>query len=78
MTRLLCDECGWIGDCACVLKAKNPFEDGAIMACPNCKLVEDLKVACEINGCVEKASCGKSTANGYVRCCGDHYETLSA
>lgn len=76
MTRLRCNECGWIGDISEQLTAPNPFEFGQVVACPRCKLVEELRVVCEVGTCTNEATCGTPTSRGYVRCCGLHYGQL--
>lgn len=34
--------------------------------------------ACEYPGCVEWATCGTPTSDGYKRCCGEHYRAYQA
>jgi len=73
---LVCRECGWIGKYSEILKAPNPFEDGELMACPQCKHVEDLRILCEAADCNQEATCGTPTDDGYIRCCIRHWRTL--
>jgi len=76
--ELLCRECGWLGKMNEVMKAPNPFDNGTITACPECRTIEDLAVVCDIPDCNKEATCGTPTDNGYKRCCGEHYIGLTA
>lgn len=76
--KLMCQDykCNWAGMSDDVLNAPNPFEDGEITACPKCKAIEELTSACGIDGCWHAATCGTPTADGYVQCCGKHFQEL--
>jgi len=40
MSKVYCDECGWVGDKDEILIIENPFdEDKIIIGCPKCKWV---------------------------------------
>lgn len=70
--KLVCD-CGWSGESSDLLSAPDPFEvGGTITACPNCKDICSLVVACDEPGCYQHASCGTPTENGYRNTCHDH------
>lgn len=70
-----CLECDWLGPDTEVLVAVNPFDaEDQISGCPQCKSVETLRVACDVPGCDELASCGWNDATGRRTTCGQHME----
>jgi len=77
-SKLLCLECGWVGTYHDILSAKNPFQKGEIIACPECKEIGHLSFVCEVDGCEKEATCGTPTKGGYLRCCGEHFRKLKA
>lgn len=65
--------CGWFGLYADVLCAPSPFDSGEqLMACPECKTVEQIFVACDEPGCWNMVDCGTPTPSGYRQTCGKH------
>lgn len=71
----------WRGTVKQVLRAQSPFDpEQEITACPNCKDDENLKAACDIEGCWNEATCGTPVpdARRYVRVCGEHYREITA
>ncbi len=71
--KRICTECGWIGSVNDVLVASNPFAKRyEIVGCPECKDVESIVVACDVDGCKKQATCGTPTSAGYRHTCGEH------
>lgn len=70
--KMSCDECGWRGEGKDLLRAPNPFESGEVTACPECKAMDALFVACDESGCWYPVTCGTPTSGGYRRTCGRH------
>jgi len=57
-----------------LLVAQHPFdEEEKVYGCPTCKALDEIYCACDRDECWSKATCGTSTANGYLRVCGSHY-----
>ena len=76
--RMLCRNCGWMGPEDQILKAPNPWnQDDEICGCPQCFVVEDLRVACYRVGCKNEASMGIPTPTGYILCCYLHKSEMS-
>lgn len=72
--KVVCSEyrCNWHGMDDEILRAPNPFEDGeTLYACPKCKGVGSVVVACDEPGCWKEATCG-TPAGVYRRTCGKH------
>ena len=73
--KVVCSEfrCAWHGLEDAILRAPNPFDEGeTIYACPKCKEVNSVVVACDEPGCWKEATCGTSTPTTYRRTCGKH------
>lgn len=72
--KVICEtrRCGWHGLEHEALVAKSPFSDDDLVACPECKEVGTLVVACDEPGCWKEASCGTPIPGGYRRTCFDH------
>jgi hypothetical protein len=67
-----CD-CGWKGSYDQMLKAKHPFLDEDIYACPKCKYLEHtVYYMCDEPGCCKKVYCGTPTPKGYRHTCPEH------
>jgi len=64
--------CNWCGDSDDVLRAPNPFEEGELWACPECKTVNELYLACDVEECCEMVTCGTPTKEGYRSTCSKH------
>ena len=73
-TKLICTvtRCGWHGTVDDVLKSPSPFDDEELWACPNCKSVESLKLACDEPDCWKAVECGAPTPEGYKSTCSEH------
>lgn len=72
-SKWLCEECGWVGQNADLLKASNPFEhDDILVGCPQCRSANCIVRACDHLGCARAASCGTPTDAGYRHTCGEH------
>ena len=72
-TRWYCEECYRVCDDADVLRAPDPFTpDWEITACPQCRTVGSLVVACDVNGCPSQGSCGTPTPEGFRWTCHNH------
>lgn len=72
--KIACEDCGWHGISAQTLSAPNPFEpEYLIYGCPECKSIETFYVACQHDGCWDKASSGTPLKDGsYVWACHRH------
>lgn len=71
--RFICEECGWRGADAELLRASNPFDpDEGMVGCPDCKEPNSMVFACDEPGCWAQVSCGTSTATGYRSTCYRH------
>lgn len=72
--KRVCGErhCDWRGTVGSVLTAPSPFSADTLQACPACKEVNSIRVACDEPGCWEEVSCGTPTPNGYRQTCGKH------
>ena len=55
-----------------ILRAPSPFSDDILIACPKCKEVGSLIVACDETECWKEATCGTPTADDYRMTCFDH------
>jgi hypothetical protein len=65
--------CGWHGREDKVLKAPDPFTEGEeLWACPDCKEVNGIIMACDEPRCWKEATCGTPTPAGYRHTCGQH------
>lgn len=74
-TKQVCDNrrCGWHGTSDEVLKAPSQFDPKDVLwACPKCKDVNVLYLACDEPGCWQMASCGTPTPSGYRSTCHKH------
>ena len=75
MSRVKCSRfrCRWIGDDSEVLRAPDPFNEGdELRACPACRVVESIIMACDVEGCTKDGSCGTPTEEGYRWTCWEH------
>lgn len=71
--RCLCEECRAVFHADEVLHAESPFDASQIYACPRCKEVNHIIVACERDGCDKPATCGSPTKyGGYAHTCYEH------
>lgn len=71
--KVICSDCGWIGDDAESLKADHPFSWGdTVTGCPECRGIDTLSGACDEPGCDRVSTCGTPTPGGYRLTCGDH------
>ena len=72
--KVVCEDrdCKWHGTDDHALRAKSPFSDDMLIACPKCKQVWSLQVACDESMCWQIATCGTPTNDGYRRTCGKH------
>lgn len=75
-TKFVCDRrCGWHGVRSALLSAPDPFNEGeSLSACPKCRDISDLEIACDEPGCWEPVSCGFPSPDGYRQTCGKHYQ----
>ena len=65
--------CNWTGRYLDVLQAPSPFDETDVLyACPACRTVDSVRVACDEPGCWRESTCGTNTENGYRRTCGEH------
>jgi hypothetical protein len=73
-TKVVCEarRCGWHGMDDKALRAPSPFSDDILIACPKCKEVGSLIVACDETECWKEATCGTPTADDYRMTCFDH------
>ena len=73
MPKTICNDCVWRGDDLELLREENPFEKNDFLyACPNCKSIFGLRVACDEPECWNEVTCGTPTPNGYRQTCGKH------
>lgn len=73
--KVVCQEfrCQWNGKGEEILCAPNPFVAGdTLYACPVCKAVGSIVVACDEPDCWGAATCGTPTKSGYRRTCWKH------
>jgi hypothetical protein len=71
--------CGWHGTSDEVLKAQDPFDpDETLWACPECKDLFGLSLACDEPDCWDGATCGTPTKDGYRNTCGKHVPKKAA
>jgi len=69
-----CGCCDTISLDSDLLRAANPFlPEKTLVACPECKDVNDFIEICDESGCEEEANCGFPVPDGYRRTCGTHY-----
>lgn len=75
MSKVICKECGWIGNLDELLNGINPFDNiQEISACPSCKELNDtIYTKCDHSGCKNIATCGTSTKEGYRLTCNQHF-----
>lgn len=79
MSKSVCTECDWCGSDKLVLTAPSPFEEfDTIRGCPNCRSVNSLNVACDIQDCKEISTCGAPVKDEYLRMCGKHYREFAS
>ena len=65
---LICKDCGSIISESGVLRAENPFNpEYALLGCPNCKAVEQFRLACAASGCASEVSMGMPHEDGVYR-----------
>ena len=73
--KVVCTEgrCDWHGWDWEMLSAPDPFNDGdTISACPACREINSVVVACDEPECWKEATCGMPTKAGYRQTCGKH------
>ena len=71
--KWICEDCEMI--CTTPLEAKNPFDDSEMLhGCPHCKAANTLIMACQFEGCEQRASSGNPGVYGYryIHLCWDH------
>ena len=74
--RWKCNNCGVITFETKLLRISSPFDiDDILVACPQCKFINDFYEICDEPGCVEEACCGfpDDILGGYRRTCYKHY-----
>ncbi len=71
---LICKDCDSIISESGVLRAENPFNpEYALLGCPNCKAVEQFRLACAASGCTSEVSMGMPHEDGVYRAtCSKH------
>jgi len=80
-TKQFCDNrrCGWRGTSDEVLKAPSPFDkEYELWACPKCKGVNVLYLACDEPGCWQIGSSGMPVTGGYRWTCAKHVPKVAA
>ena len=75
--KSVCRDCFFQVDEGMALSAPSPFDpEGILIACPNCKLVGHLVMACDEPGCWSESSRGTPTVidgkKAYRNTCGKH------
>lgn len=71
--KTVCHCCDWRGMASDLLRAPSPFDPtDELVACPNCKQLDELIVACDEDGCWREATCGTPVDGGYRQTCFDH------
>ena len=71
--RVRCSECCWTGDRSAVLEGLNPFDSTQVVeACPDCKEINRLEIACHVSDCPKLGEYGAPTPDGYVLSCHEH------
>lgn len=73
-----CEFCMAVSVESKLLRGPNPFDaEDELIGCPSCKSVEGFIELCEIEGCLNGATCGGPGSDGvYRRTCGDHADWL--
>jgi hypothetical protein len=77
--RLVCTEwqCLWVGPESDALQAPDPFNSGAtLLACPDCR-EQSLRMCCDEPECIDEATCGTPTLEGYRHTCGKHLPNVA-
>ena len=72
MCKVFCNKCGHKCSADDLLKGFNPFSGYNLLGCPECYALDDYTVACEVDDCWKKATCGTPTNEGYKQTCGEH------
>jgi len=78
--RYKCTQCRHICAEGEVLIAQNPFDlTDMVNGCPQCKSVDSLVLACDVEGCDKEATNGWPSSAGYRHTCyvhndGAHHE----
>jgi hypothetical protein len=73
-----CKHCTWLDVQSKLLVAANPFDTtDTIVGCPQCKGIDCFWEVCDEPGCVQEATCGFPTGQGYRRTC-HHHSDLKA
>lgn len=71
--KMRCPECDWVGPWDSALRAPHPFIEGEeVRGCPECRDIEDFILCCDIDGCIEQATMGTPTKDGYRQTCYKH------
>ena len=66
--KIICAECGSVTSESAVLRAVNPFNpEYALLGCPNCKAVDQFRVACTAIGCRSAVTMGMPHEDGVYR-----------
>lgn len=71
---LICKDCDSTISEPEVLRAENPFSpEYALLGCPNCKAVDQFRLACAASGCTSEVSRGMPHEDGVYRAtCSKH------
>lgn len=65
---LICKDCDSIISEGGVLRAENPFNpEYELLGCPNCKAVDQFRLACAASGCTSEVSMGMPHEDGVYR-----------
>ena len=71
--KIVCIQCDWCGSPDETLKDFNPFNlDEKIHGCPQCKSIDEFRIACDEPGCDQTVECGTNTKDGYRATCLKH------
>jgi hypothetical protein len=74
--KVTCKQCDWQGMSDDLLTAINPFDpEDIITGCPDCKCIDDARIACDEPDCWRDASCWTPTTDGYRQTCSKHRPT---
>lgn len=74
--KVFCN-CGWKGQKTELLQAQHPFDENDIVyGCPACKGLDEIFLACDVEGCWGYADCGFPTPEGYRHTCGKHMREI--
>jgi hypothetical protein len=76
--RYICNECYAHVEEGQQLTAPDPFRPGdMLVACPECREVNALRLCCDAPGCWSMVVAGTPTATGYRRTCHEHLPTTA-